>query len=134
MRLQPVGGKSQERQRGQNLVEFAVSLALLVIVFLGVFDLGRAYNAYIIITNAAREGAYYGAMYPTDTSGIVARTRAEAEGSGISLPSGNVSVSSTGAKGSPIRVSVYYDFRLLSSVLPGVRTIRLRSRAEMVIF
>ncbi|MBC7260892.1 MAG: pilus assembly protein, partial [Chloroflexi bacterium] len=88
--------------RGQSLVEFALCLSLLMLIFLGVFDLGRVFHAYIVITNAAREGAYYGAMHPSDSSGIVARVLSEAQGSGVALSASNVSVSSTGISGTPM--------------------------------
>lgn len=120
--------------KGQSLVEFALCLSLLIIILLGVFDLGRAFHAYIVITNAAREGAYYGAMHPTDNNGIVARVLSEAQGSGVALSAANVSISSTGVSGTPICVTVSYDFTLLSSFLLGGRTIRLQSCAEMVVY
>ena len=120
-------------ESGQALVEFAISAVVLVLIFLGVFDLGRAFNSYIVITNAAREGAYYGALHPSETSNIQSRAVAEAQGSGVALSAANVSISTSGDKGTPIVVQVYYDFQLFSGVVPGVSTIRLRSRAEMVI-
>jgi len=120
--------------RGQSLVEFALTLSLLMLIFFGVFDLGRAFHAYIVITNAAREGAYYGAMHPSDSSGIVARVISEAQGSGIALSAANVSVSSSSISGTPICVTVSYDFTLLSAFLLGGRTIRLQSCAEMVVY
>ena len=121
-------------EQGQNLVEFALSLALLVLIILGIFDLGRVFNAYIIITNAAREGAYYGAMHPEDAAGIVAHVSQEAQGSGIALTAANVTVSTSGVKGTPMRVTVHHDFALFSSVLPGIQTIRLQRSVEMVIY
>lgn len=124
---------TRRSDNGQALVEFAISAALLVLIFLGVFDLGRAFNSYIVITNAAREGAYYGALHPADATGIRARAVAEAQGAGIVLSAANVSISTTGDKGTPIVVAVYYDFQLFSGVVPGIRTIRLRARDEMVI-
>ena len=120
-------------ESGQALVEFAISALVLVLIFLGVFDLGRAFNSYIVITNAAREGAYYGALHPSDASGIQSRAVAEAQGSGVALSTANVSIATSGGQGTPMVVQVYYDFRLFSGVVPGVSTIRLRSRAEMVI-
>lgn len=120
--------------RGQSLVEFALCLSVLILILLGVFDLGRAFHAYIVITNAAREGAYYGAMHPSDSSGIVAHVISEAQGSGIALSAGNVSISSTGISGTPMCVTVSYDFTLISSFLLGGRTIRLQSCAEMVVY
>lgn len=43
--------------RGQALVELALVLPLLVLLFLGVFDFSRAIHAKNIITNVSREGA-----------------------------------------------------------------------------
>ena len=42
--------------RGQALVEFALVLPLLVLLMLGLFDLGRAVYAFSTVNNAAREG------------------------------------------------------------------------------
>ena len=44
-------------ERGANLVEFAIVLPLLVLILAGLADLGRAFYNYMVITNAAREGA-----------------------------------------------------------------------------
>jgi len=38
------------------LVEFALVLPLLLLMLVGIADLGRAFTTYIAITNAAREG------------------------------------------------------------------------------
>jgi len=43
------------RPRGQALVEFALVLPLLVVILLGIFDLGRAVYAFNTVSNAARE-------------------------------------------------------------------------------
>jgi len=58
--------KSQRdpRQRGQNLVELALVAPLLIALFIGVADLGRAFHAFIVMENAAREAARYGASFP----------------------------------------------------------------------
>lgn len=41
----------------QALVEFALVVPLLLMLVVGVFEFGRAWNAYQVITDAAREGA-----------------------------------------------------------------------------
>jgi len=56
-------------QRGQGTAEFALALALVVVLFLGALDMGRAFYAYIAIINAAREGARAG-MFAGSVSGI----------------------------------------------------------------
>jgi hypothetical protein len=44
-------------QQGQALIEMAITLMLLVILMMGVFDYSRAIHAQSIITNMSREGA-----------------------------------------------------------------------------
>jgi Flp pilus assembly protein TadG len=51
----------RDRSRGQTLVEFALILPVFLMLTLGVVDGARVFNAYISITNAAREGALYAA-------------------------------------------------------------------------
>ncbi len=43
--------------RGQGLVEFALVFPIIVLIFFGIFDLGRGVYAYNTIANAARVGA-----------------------------------------------------------------------------
>lgn len=50
---------------GSQIVEFAVSLPLLMALAVGIFDFGNAYNLKQKLTNAAREGARLGASQPT---------------------------------------------------------------------
>jgi Flp pilus assembly protein TadG len=44
-------------ERGSIAVEFALILPLLIALLLGIVEFGRAYNAQITVTAAAREGA-----------------------------------------------------------------------------
>ena len=125
--------QDSERQRGQSVVEFAMCLPLLVLILLGVFDLGRAFNSYIVITNASREGAYYGTMHPTDTNGIKTRAISEAQQSGVTVTAAQVTVSSTGVTGTPMQVTVQHDFSLMTAFLVGRPVIHLTSRTEMMV-
>jgi hypothetical protein len=52
---------------GQSLVEFALLLPLFVLLIVGIFDLGRAFFAYIAISNAAREGTRVYTFDPDNT-------------------------------------------------------------------
>ena len=53
-------------QRGQSMTEFALSLVFLLTLLAGVVDLGRMFFAYIIIRDAAQEGAVFGSIAPKD--------------------------------------------------------------------
>ena len=48
------------------LIEFAVALPLLVVLVVGIFDFGGAFNLKQELNNAVREGADFGASQPTN--------------------------------------------------------------------
>lgn len=48
---------------GQNLVEFALLLPVLMYILMGIMQFGLIFAAYITINNAAREGARWGSIY-----------------------------------------------------------------------
>src|ERR1700694_2454390 len=51
------------RQRGQSLVEFALSSVVLLLLVGGLVDIGRAIYLSEALSNAAREGARHGASF-----------------------------------------------------------------------
>jgi Flp pilus assembly protein TadG len=65
--------QSSRLQSGQALVEFAFVLPILLILALGVIEIGRYAYISILLGNAARAGAAYGAQsngFAADTTGI----------------------------------------------------------------
>jgi Flp pilus assembly protein TadG len=56
-------------QRGQSLVEFALSSVVLVLLFGGLVDLTRAIHYADVLQGAAREGARYGSAYNAGAAG-----------------------------------------------------------------
>jgi Flp pilus assembly protein TadG len=64
-----------KRKSGQGLVEFALVLPLLLLLLLGMAEFARIFAIYSNLFNAAREGARYGIVYPTDTAGILYAAR-----------------------------------------------------------
>ena len=57
-------------ERGAALLEAAITLPMLLLVAVGIFEFGRAYQTWQILTNAAREGARI-AVLPDSTSGDI---------------------------------------------------------------
>src|SRR5262245_61065992 len=47
----------RDGERGQALLETAVVLPVILLISVGIFEFGRAYQTMQIVTNAAREGA-----------------------------------------------------------------------------
>lgn len=46
----------KREERGAVAVEMALLMPILVLLLLGIMEFGRAYNAQVTLTNAAREG------------------------------------------------------------------------------
>jgi Flp pilus assembly protein TadG len=67
-----LGGPTQHgrRERGQSLVEIAISMLFLIWLIAAIIDLGSALFTWISLRDAAQEGALYGSLNPTDSSGI----------------------------------------------------------------
>lgn len=57
------------RKRGQALVEFAVTLPILILLVAGVIELGRGYTFAMAVSDAARDGARYAAGKTSTTNG-----------------------------------------------------------------
>lgn len=135
-------------ERGANLVEMAIVTPLLLLLLAGAIDIGRMFNNYIIITNAAREGARLAARLPCRAddstqrsllrSAIVDAVIQEAANSGVVLESGDVSINpdplSDGCAGAgyPIRVIVDYQYDTLMGSVLGMSSLSLPSSTAMV--
>jgi Flp pilus assembly protein TadG len=78
-------------QRGQSLVEFAISSIVLLLLMMGLLDLSRAFYYAVSLQGAAREGARHGAWFDTksriniylDNSDIMDAVNSGLTGSGI---------------------------------------------------
>ena len=70
---------TKNTQKGQSLVEFALSLTVIMILLAGAVEFGIALFQYVQLRDAAQEGALYGSLNPSDTAGIVARVRAASD-------------------------------------------------------
>ena len=49
--------KPDSRERGSAMVETAIAIPILLVLMVGIFEVGRAYETWQVLTNAAREGA-----------------------------------------------------------------------------
>lgn len=83
-----------KRERGQSLVELAISMVILLYLLSGAVQFGLGFFQYVQLRDAAQEGALYGSMNPTDTAGIEARIRG-ASSSPIDLSNDDVTTGVT---------------------------------------
>jgi hypothetical protein len=107
--------------RGQSLVEFALGLPILLLLVLGIADLGRFALYGIGVTQAARDAAGYAARNPgADDYRLSSRACAE-----MKLDVGCVNVratrlgdsSSSAGPGLVTRVRVEYRFTLITAFI-----------------
>jgi Flp pilus assembly protein TadG len=121
---------SQSDRSGAAATEFAIVLPLLVLLVFGCVDLGRSIGAYIIVSNAARTGAEYGAThgytafnYATWQSQVIAHVTQEMQGTGGSFDPSRltITVTATPTTGNLYRARVVasYRFDMLTNI-PGL--------------
>ncbi len=95
-------------------------LPLLVVLVVGIVDFARAVYSYSVVASAAREGARYGIMHPTNPTGI--STEAKRNMTGLDLSPGNVAITSICSpdcsKGSSLTVTVSYVFNPVTGFFP----------------
>lgn len=97
---------------GQTLAEFAISVAVVLLVLIGLMELGRYLFTINTLRNSVREGARYAIVHPRDEEGIRQRVRQSV--AGIDSENLNVQVDfnpSTRASGSVVTVTATYPFR-----------------------
>jgi len=70
----------KDSERGQSLVELAVSFMLIMFILAGAVDIGRAYFAVISMRDAVQEGVIYASAHPDDISTIEDRVRFSSTG------------------------------------------------------
>ena len=121
---------------GQALVEFALVMPLLLILVVGVIEFGRGWNAYQVITDAAREGARRVAVTRADAAAVTPVVHNALRSASFDPALSRVTVLPGAGTGAPSSVTVDYRYRFtfLGPLLnwAGDRTtITLRSTAVM---
>jgi len=106
--------KLQRGERGQSLVELAISLTVILVLLAGAVDFAVAYFSFTAMQDAAQEGALYGSINPDDEDGIITRVR-RASSNPVDLADEDlveVNVTYTGdhCEGNEIKVNVAYDY------------------------
>jgi Flp pilus assembly protein TadG len=69
--------------RGTEVLEFAFVFPLVLLVLVGILDMGFLFNNYEIVTNAAREGARAGALPGWTDDEVKERVRSYFVGAGL---------------------------------------------------
>ncbi len=81
--------RTRHRERGAAAVELALVLPLLVLLVLGIAELGRAYHLQTVVSGAARDAVRVMALYDDPAA---ARAAAKASATGVVLTDAHIKV------------------------------------------
>lgn len=123
------------RERGQSLVETAVVVPILLLLVAAVIDFGRAFDTYIVLTNAAREGARFASLAnPLTESEIRDLVYDDVVGSGTNITdmsSFNRDAITLEASTDVVTVTVPYTMSMWFGGFVGLDQVRLEKSAVM---
>ena len=71
---------------GAEVIEMAVVLPLLLLLIMGIIDFGFLFQRYVVLTNAAVEGARVATLPGYSDADAIARVQSYAESGGIADP------------------------------------------------
>jgi len=112
-------------EQGQGLVEFACVATVLLVLVVGLLDLGRALFTWMALRDAAQEGASYGSVFPTATEMIETRARDTSKRpvnlADVTLVDVQINLLGAACAGNGIEVIVTYpDFELTTPLLASI--------------
>jgi Flp pilus assembly protein TadG len=125
--------KRLRSERGAALLETAITLPLVLLMSVAIFEFGRAYQTWQVLTNAAREGARIAVLADATDAQVTAAVRGYMRSGGLPLAdSGTVGVNINRNvplgvnNASRITISYPFGFMVLNPVIrlvtPGSTT------------
>jgi Flp pilus assembly protein TadG len=130
-------GIQRSNQQGQSVLEMTIALPILLMLLIAVVDFARAFDAYIVLTNAVREGARTATRdLGLDEPFIQELVRTDVVGSGTNITNmadfgvDDVTVE-TGSRA--VTVTVSYEFEMWFAGIVGMDTVQLVKQSAMPI-
>lgn len=139
--------KTNKRERGATLVEFAIGATVFLTAMFAVIEFGRALWVHNALTDAARRGARYAVMNPSSSEGAVKNVVVFGDPAGGSQPlvenlttdNVNVTYSSFSLDSGTASVSITgYEFRFVIPIvgttiqMPSYRTTLTAESAGLI--
>ncbi len=124
---------------GQSLVEFALTLPMLILAITFFLDFGRAIYYYGALNNAIREGTRYSVVNPVKTSSEINNVvnLVKNRAIGLDLSALNVEVVPATSSDPRVTITATYVFRPvtpgLSRILGTGKQITLRARSIVAV-
>jgi len=130
--------RTKDRQRGAAVVELALVMALVMLLVVGIVDMGRAIHAYSSLTHAAGRAARWAAVRSaeSDEPASVSMIEAKALSDAVGLDPDRVDIvtawAPANAPGGVVSVSMSYDYQPLTPLVPS-DLIRLTGASQITI-
>jgi TadE-like protein len=117
-------------ERGNALIETAITIPIVLLIAVGIFEFGRAYQTQQVLTNAAREGARQAILEGVTDTQVTTIVRNYMSGGGLRPvdPVIERTISFNPAGGCPCasRVTINYPFNFIV-LQPVARLVRRTS-------
>lgn len=119
-------------ERGQSLVELAVSLVVLLFLLSGAVEFGIIFFQFVQLRDAVQEGALYGSINPHDATAIELRARAASDrpidlaDSAVTItisvadPAGNPKNQADACEGDGITVHASFDHNVFMPFMSSI--------------
>ena len=115
-------------ERGAALLETAITIPIILLISVGIFEFGRAYQTWQVLTNAAREGARVAIISGNDDDQVRNVVRSYMNGGRLTAVDSaainitrNVAVNGWASGGSRITINYPFEFIVLNGVARLVR-------------
>ncbi|HEY5619585.1 MAG TPA: TadE family protein [Vicinamibacterales bacterium] len=119
-------GRAQHptRERGAALIEMALTMPLLLLVSISVFEFGRAFQTWQVLTNATREGARIAVLPGTSDDAVSSRVLdyleagqlPAADSASVTVANGEISIGDGTAPAETVTVSYPFEFVVLQPI------------------
>ena len=115
--------KRIQSEKGAALIEAAITVPIILLISVGIFEFGRAYQTWQVLTNASREGARLAVIEGSTDAEVRKRVTDYLTAGGLKTLSDdkievtrNVTLTAT-SSGSRIAISYPFEFMVLNPVV-----------------
>ncbi len=120
-RLARIAKWLRKTETGQALVEFTMILPLFLLLLFALVDFGRGFYTWLVITNAAREGARIAAVQSNDATinQRIYDSFCKNYPSSCTLNPAELTITKTnvlGARGSAVSIDLAYNFQFATPI------------------
>ena len=115
--------KRLKTERGAALLEAAITVPIILLISVGIFEFGRAYQTWQVLTNASREGARLAVIEGSTDTDVRSRVNQYLTGGGLaSQPDSNIQITrnvtlTASGKGTQVQLNYPFQFMVLNPVI-----------------